>query len=140
VGVVTDILSFGPGQQIGRSNKNVFIQGNLAGNAHWPIGDTVSAWEFKINAKQKNDVKQAIANFKNHVPNYTPTMQCTSAALQVAATARLGLPSGVGPVIAEKYFYTAYKANVANPYHLSQQMRAAYGPPQVMSPSAFPVP
>jgi len=42
--------------------------------------------------------------FKANPPNYTPTFQCTSAAVSMAAKIGVSLPSGVGPTKARKYF------------------------------------
>jgi hypothetical protein len=36
-GNVVAMLSFGPGQPIGASNKGEFKSGDLPGNAHWPL-------------------------------------------------------------------------------------------------------
>jgi len=79
-------------------------------------------------------------DIKDHVPNYTPTSQCTSVALSVAAKSGVSLPNGVGPVIARSYHYTAYKGDAVNPYHLNKQMTAAHGPPTVVNASSFPTP
>jgi hypothetical protein len=78
---------------------------------------------------------KAIADFKAHVPNYTITFQCATAALSIAQKVGLTLPSGIGPVTAP-----GHNQNVANPYHLSQQMTKRFGPPQVVGASAFTPP
>jgi len=136
---VVSILSFGPGQLI-LDNVELFINGGLRGDAHWPLTGSVSTWESTITSQQLATGKQAIADFKAHVPNYTPEFQCTTAALSIAKKVGLNLPSGVGPVIAKKFGRTYFRGDVSNPYHLSQQMTAMYGPPEVVNASAFPNP
>lgn len=84
--------------------------------------------QFKAGAK-------AIADFKANVPNYTMAFNCTTAALSIAQKAGLTLPSGVGPVTAP-----GHNQNVANPYHLSQQMRSQFGPIQIVGASVFAPP
>jgi len=148
LGQVTSILSFGPGAQIGPSNIVQFLRGGLAGNAHWPLGGSANTWEFPIDKEHTDAAKKAISDFKQNVPNYTITSQCTSAALTVAAKAGLSLPSGVGPVIAREsrvvrgheIGVTLWSGNVANPYHLNQQMIQSYGSPTVVNTGTFPAP
>jgi len=83
-GTVVSILSFGPPiGGISRSNKDPFLNGQLPGNAHWPLSGALSTWERDITSAQLAQGEQAIANFKAHVPHYTPTFQCTSAALSI---------------------------------------------------------
>jgi hypothetical protein len=97
---------------------------------------------------QLNTASQAISQFKQNVPNYTTQMQCTSAALSIAAKAGVSLPRGVGPVAAREsrtvaghqIGVTLWKGNVANPYTLNQQMTAAHGAPTVVNASSFPIP
>jgi hypothetical protein len=137
---VVSILSFGPGQQIGASNKDQFKNGNLPGDAHWSLSGSASTWESTITGPQLTVGKQAITDFKAHVPNYTPHVQCTTAALSIAKKVGLTLPSGVGPVVAEAFGRTFFRGNIANPYHLNQQMTAMYGPANVVSTSTFPAP
>ena len=148
LGVVTTMLSFGPGSQIGPNNIVQFLRGNLPGNAHWPLTGSTNTWEFPISTGQMNTAKQAISDFKAHVPNYTTTMQCTSAALSIATTAGVSLPSGVGPVIAREsrtwrghtVGVTLWHGDVANPYHLNKQMTEAQGAPTVVDTGTFPAP
>lgn len=148
LGQVTSILSFGPGSPIGPSNIVQFLRGSLSGNAHWPLGGSANTWEFSIDKEHTDAAKKAISDFKDHVPNYTITSQCTSAALSVAAKAGLNLPSGVGPVIAREsrvvrgheIGVTLWSGNVANPYHLNQQMTEKYGSPTVVDTGTFPAP
>jgi hypothetical protein len=137
-GRITAILSFGPGERIGAGNKRIFQNGNLRGNAHWPLSGMANTWEFPISSQQMNDAKQAMADFRAHVPNYTPHEQCTTAALSIAARAGVSLPSGVGPVIAINP--RLFSDNLANPYHLNQQMTQRYGAPTVVDTNSFPPP
>jgi RHS repeat-associated protein len=140
LGSVTSILSYGPGEPIGTSNKSQFLKGTLKGNAHWPLSGSANTWKFPITAAQMNTAKQAITVFKSNVPNYTPQFQCAAGALSIAAKADVSLPSGVGPVIAREYGITFWSGNVANPYHLNQQMTAAHGAPVVVNTNSFPTP
>jgi hypothetical protein len=139
-GNIISMLSFGPGEPIGMSNKNIFKDGNLPGNAQWPLSGSASTWEIPITSKQMTTATKGIADFKASNSNYTPSMQCTSAALSIASKAGVNLPSGVGPVIARAYGVTAYSGSVANPYHLNRQMTAARGAPSVVNTSRFPAP
>ena len=95
----------------------------------------MSTWESTITSEQYATGMKAIAEFKGHVPNYTIAFQCTTAALSIAQKVGLTLPSGVGPITAQ-----GHNQNVANPYHLSQQMTKQYGPPQVVGESEFAPP
>lgn len=63
-----------------------------------------------------------------------------AAALSMIRKVGLTLPDGVGPVIAEDLGTTYFKGDMANPYHLDQQMRKMYGNPQVVNTSSFPAP
>jgi RHS repeat-associated protein len=140
-GTIVSILSFGPGEQIGASNKNDFKAGKLSGDAHWQLSGNVSTWEFNITAPQMTAGLQAMTNTKTHVPNYTPSVQCTSVALSIGAKAGVNLPNGIGPVTAKAYgIMTIYNGNAANPYHLNKQMIAAHGAPTVVNSNIFPTP
>ena len=68
-----------------------------------------------IEEKQKKGIK------------YTPTYQCTTAALELlnAIPVTPAPPDGVGNVVAKKGVYTAWSGRVANPYHLSKQLGAS---------------
>lgn len=46
-GNITSTLSFGPGGWIA-ANLTAFQNGNLPGNANWPIKGSVSTWESTI--------------------------------------------------------------------------------------------
>jgi RHS repeat-associated protein len=141
-GTIVSLLSFGPGEGgVDASDAGRFLKGQLSGNAHWPITGTLSTWESNITSDQLTQGTHAIANFKAHVPHYTPTFNCTSAALSIAAGIGIGLPNGVGPVVYRpRYSIALYKNSVANPYALSQQMTANFGPPDHADASSFPVP
>jgi RHS repeat-associated protein len=139
-GTITALLSFGPGEPIGATNKQRFTNGDIPGNANWPLGGNANTWEFRISSAQMNAGVQAIAQFRQNVPNYTPTRQCTSAAVTIAKRAGVNLPTGVGPVIARAYGRTLYRANTPNPYHLNRQMTARYGAPTVVNTSVFTFP
>jgi RHS repeat-associated protein len=133
-GKVISTLSFGPGAWIA-GNLTAFLNGQLAGNANWPVNGSVSTWESNITSEQLKIGIKAIADFKANVPNYSMSSQCTTAALSIAQKVGLTLPSGVGPVTA-----LGHNQNVANPYHLSQQMRSQFGPPQMVGSSEFEPP
>jgi hypothetical protein len=139
-GNVVSMLSFGPGTPIGATNKGQFEGGNLPGNAHWPLGGSASTWTFAITPQQLAAGEKAISDFKAHVPNYTPNMQCTSGALSIATKMGVSLPSGVGSITAREYGHTFYSGTVANPYTLNQQMTARFGPGKVVNTSVFPAP
>jgi len=139
-GEVVSILSFGPGEPIGTSNKGEFQAGNLSGNAHWPLQGNATTWEFSITATQMTAALRAMDAVRENVPNYTPTRQCTSAALSIATAAGVNLPRGIGPVRATALGVTVWSGRAANPYHLNQQMHARYGPPRVVNTSIFPTP
>jgi hypothetical protein len=140
-GTVTSILSFGPGAEITGDNVGAFLSGTLPGDAHWRLHGSVNTWEFPITSQQMSAGKQAIDRFKSHVPNYTVQMQCTSAALFIAAAAGVSLPTGAGTVIyRNSNGPTLYTGVMANPYQLNQQMTGTYGAPHVVSYSTFPSP
>ena len=133
-GHISSTLSFGPGDWI-QGNLTAFQNGQLPGRADWPITGSVSTWESTITSAQFATGTKAIADFKGNVPNYTMAFNCTTGALSIAQKAGLTLPSGVGPVTA-----LGHNQNVANPYHLSQQMRSQFGPPQIVGASVFAPP
>jgi RHS repeat-associated protein len=138
-GKVVSMLSFGPGQWI-LDNKDLFQTGGLAGNAHWSLTGSANTWESNITSAQLTTGIKAIADFKSNVPNFTPSFQCAAAALSIVQKVGLTLPNGVGPVVANKFGKTYFSGNVANPYHLNQQMTKQFGPPQVVKTSTFPAP
>jgi RHS repeat-associated protein len=139
LGAVLSILSFGPGAPI-VLNQELFREGSLPGNAHWKLDGNANTWEWNITPQELWKGTKAIADFKTHVPKYTAEFQCTSAALSIAKQVGLGLPDGIGPVIAEEFGHTFFKGNVSNPYHLNQEMIRQFGPPRVVSTSTFPAP
>jgi RHS repeat-associated protein len=134
---IVSVLSFGPGESIGVTNKSQFLAGNLPGNAAWPLSGNANTWSIAVTPKQLATGVAAIGAFKAQVPNYAPNMQCTSAVLSITAQMGVALPSGVGPVVAREYGVTAWSGNVANPYTLNQQMTATVGPPAVVNTSVF---
>jgi RHS repeat-associated protein len=136
---VVSILSFGPGAFV-LDNKDLFTSGGLPGNAHWHLTGQADTFESKITSPQLEKGKQLIADFQAHVPNYSPQFECTSASLSIARQVGLTLPDGVGPVIAVKFGKTYFSGNASNPYHLDQQMKSLFGPPQVVDTSTFPKP
>ena len=75
------MLSFGPGQPIGVTNKSQLLNGQLPGNAAWPLAGSANTWAIAVSQQQLSAGLAAIGAFKAQVPNYTPQMQCTSAAL-----------------------------------------------------------
>ena len=131
------MLSFGPGQPIGVMNKTQFQSGNLPGNPSWPLSGNANVWTFPLTSEQLAAAKAAIDAFVAKVPNYTPTTQCTSAALSIAKATGLALPNGLGPVKAESYGVSVWSGNVANPFALNQQLTTAFGPPTVVNTSQF---
>jgi hypothetical protein len=139
-GKVVSLLSFGPGTPIGATNKNQFLNGTLPGNPHWPLQGNANTWEFFLTVLEAEEAKKEITRIKTQVPNYTPTNQCTSVSLSVAAKTRVKLPDGIGRVIARAYGYTPYNNRVENPYHLNQQMTAMFGKPTVVNTNTFPSP
>ncbi len=139
-GTIISILSFGPGESIGAMNKGAFQNGDLPGNIHWPLTGNANTWEISISSSQMKTAVDAISTFKAHPPNYSPTSQCTSAALSVASKTKVSLPNGIGPVVAREYGRTWYSGNIANPYHLNQQMTSAHGAPTVVNTSHFAAP
>jgi hypothetical protein len=138
-GKVVSVLSFGPKLSI-MWNPRLFTSGKMPGNAHYPIDENVSTWESRILAPQLQHGEDVIAAFKKNVPNYTWSTQCTSVTISIAQQTGITLPDGVGPVVAEGGVIEVARESVPNPYKLSEQMKALYGPPQVVSPSAFPNP
>jgi hypothetical protein len=139
-GNIVGILSFGPGEPIGATNKGEFKSGDLPGNSHWNLSGNVSTWETPITNGQMAAGMSYIAGFKANTPNYTPGLQCTTATLGLASAMSVNLPSGVGPVIARSYGITAFSSNVANPYQLGRDMTRAFGPPLVVPSGIFPRP
>jgi hypothetical protein len=119
----TTTWSFGPGAQIGRGNKNQFKDGKLPGNANWPTqGDVVGATKtWELDREHCDRAKKLIEDKKASVPNYTPTYQCTSSALDILNAIHLDPPppAGVGHVIARAYGHTFWEGDIANPYNLS---------------------
>ena len=139
-GQIIAILSFGPGQPIGASNKNQFKSGTLPGNAHWPIFGNISTWEIPITKEQMKMGIKLIADFKENPPNYTPSLQCTTATLSIASKIGVNLPSGIGPVVAKAYGISLFSENVPNPYQLAKDMAKTFGDPIVVSARSFPPP
>ena len=143
-GTVVKDLSFGPGDGgIRRSNVVQFLHGNLPGNAHWQISGSLSTWEDGITPGELGAGKQAIDNFKQPVPNYTMTFNCTSAALSITAALGKNLPGGIGPVVYAPAVHgvwgpSLHSDTVPNPYALSVQMTSAYGSPGIAPASSFP--
>jgi len=138
-GKVVSILSFGPSKNVA-FNQQLFKSGGLPGNAHWKLTGSANTWESTITLPQLTAGEDAITDFKAHVPNYTVDMQCTTAALSIAQKVGLTLPDGVGPVIAREMGTTYFSGQMANPYHLNQQMTQMYKSPQVVNTSTFPAP
>jgi hypothetical protein len=123
--------SFGPGAPVGAANVDDFLKGKLPGNVDWPTaGDVVGASkEWDLDQKQCDAAKKTITDKKAAVPNYSPTYQCTSSALDILNSIPVDPPppSGVGHVIARVYFLgifykTLWEGDVANPYHLAVQL------------------
>ena len=133
-GNIVSIHSFGPAKPIG-SNKTDFKEGKVGGNPKWPLQGLVNTWEFDITSEQFDAGVKAESDFKKNPPNYTSTCQCTSTSVTAAAAAGVNLPDGIGHVKAQSYGYSAFSGNLANPYHLNQQMEAAYGAPTVVNSS-----
>jgi RHS repeat-associated protein len=138
-GKVVAMLSFGPDAPPA-DNKTPFKNGDLPGNVHWKLEGEVSVWQSNISSKQLTAGMQLIADFKVDKPHYTIELQCTTASLSIAKKVGLTLPNGVGPIIARRGPIQIYSGNVANPYQLSQQMRAQFGTPETVRASSFPVP
>jgi RHS repeat-associated protein len=143
-GKFDSMLSFGPGAQI-TWNKDLFRSGMLPGNVHWPLKGLASTWESYITSDQLNSGSQAIANFKAQRPRYTPTFNCTFAALSIAKGIGLTLPDGVGPVEAIDDLGTRhdlgdnqFTRRIANPYQLTVEMKQQFGPPSVVNTGIFP--
>lgn len=132
-------LSFGPGASI-PDNFNQFMNGNLPGNAHWPLKGAISTWESNISQNQYQLGVSNIAQFKADVPNYTPQFNCTTAALSIATKVGVNLPNGIGPAFGFLPFTGSWSGNVPNPWNLNQEMTSAYGPAQIRTASDFPTP
>jgi RHS repeat-associated protein len=134
---IVSILSFGPLGGINGWNGNLarYYAGTLPGNVNWPIKKNVNTWETRITLPQLTEGEFLIASTKSHVPNYTPSIQCTSISLLIASEVGVNLPNGVGPVLGAAKEYSV--SNVPNPYTLNKQMTQLYGAPQVRPPSYF---
>jgi hypothetical protein len=139
-GNIVSIFSFGPGDQIGASNKSQFKNGQLPGDPHWTLNGNANTWEFTITPQQMANGLKAVSDLKANPPNYTPKYQCTSSALAVGAATGVKLPDGVGRVVVRMYGIVLWTGRVSNPYHLNQQMTQQFGSPRVVSTSIFPEP
>jgi len=139
-GDILSIFSFGPIDPAPPHELSHFLAGTLPGNGHWHLDPVANTWSFPISEDQLFNGVIDIDAFKANPPNYTPTFQCTSAAVSMAAKIGVSLPSGVGPTKARKYLHTFYNGQVANPYHLNQQMTSEFGPPTVVNTNTFPNP
>ena len=125
-GGATKTFSFGPATALGKENRDIFLKGQVPGNANYTTqGDVVRASQrWNLNEAECAVADKLIDGLKRAVPNYTPTYQCTSAALQLlnAIPVRPAPPSGKGPVIARAYRKTYWSGTVENPYHLATQL------------------
>jgi RHS repeat-associated protein len=139
LGTVVSLLSFGPDPPIGDWKTTMqFLIGGLHGDAHWQLGGWANTWEFPVTSKQLSDGEQAIDAFKAHAPNYTPEMQCTSAALSIASKIGVVLPDGVGPVVVS-WKWPHVTRYFPNPYALGRQM-TFFDQPRRVDTDDFPNP
>jgi hypothetical protein len=133
------MMSFGPGEPIW-SHTSEFKSGNLPGDSGWPLKGNLSTWETNISKDQLTNGLKDLNAFNANPPNYTTSMQCTSAVLGLASRIGVNLPSGSGPVTARVSGITLFNGNSPNPYALSVAMTRAFGAPYIVPASSFPSP
>jgi RHS repeat-associated protein len=133
-GNITNLISVGPSDPIGALNKNSYLNGTLGSVSNWPLSGQVSAYEWDIKGDQLKQCKAAFDDKKKKPGNYSPTNQCTSAAISVGNQCGINVPNGVSPVAVPpiKPIFDGYSNNLPNPYGLQQQLN------QTMKPTVAP--
>ena len=128
----SEIITFsvGPNGKIGKRDLDDFEAGTYDGVTDWETETHAASavkkdWELTPCQCQK--AKKLIEEKQKKGIKYTPTYQCTTAALELlnAIPVTPAPPDGVGNVVAKKGVYTAWSGRVANPYHLSKQLGAS---------------
>jgi hypothetical protein len=141
-GSSTSVFSFGPGHPIGAMNKNEFLGGHLSGNAHWPLHGPATVLQWPITPQQYSNGINYLTNFQLHTPNYTPSNQCSSAALDFLrnGVGLTNIPSGVGPVVVPPTtalgisINGGYSNQLPNPLSLFNSMTGGVSVPTTIFP------
>lgn len=133
-GQVTNLLSVGPASRIGARNKNSFLNGTLGAVSNWGISGQISTYQWNMTPQQYAQCMHAFNQMKQNPGNYSPSNQCTSAAVSLAKKCGINVPSGVSPVNVPAIFpiFNGYSNNLPNPYGLQQQLNST------MTPSVVP--
>ena len=129
-GKITNILSVGPSSPIGPLNKNSYLGGKLGAVSNWPITGQVSTYQWDITDKQYAKCDNILNAKKKNPGNYTPTNQCTSAAISAAKQCGVNVPNGISPVRVAPItpIFSGYSNNLPNPYGLQQQLNKTMTP------------
>ncbi|MCR4308239.1 MAG: RHS domain-containing protein, partial [Candidatus Berkelbacteria bacterium] len=137
---VTNVLSVGPSSPIGALNKNSFLNGTLGAVSNWSITGQVSAYEWDITSKQYAQCQKTLNQMKKNPGNYSPTNQCTSAAISAAKQCGVNVPSGISPVQVPPIplIFKGYSNNLPNPYGLQQQLNKSMTP-KIVPDSTFTI-
>jgi RHS repeat-associated protein len=130
--------SFGPSQPIGPRNKNAFQSGQLPGTGTWPLSGNAVIYEWDISTEQYNRGVAAIQQSVSRPPNYSPTVQCTSEALEIARTVGVDVPSGVSTATFSQFGVELWRGNVANPYALGDALKKSGKQGTVINTSGWP--
>ena len=129
---ITSVVSVGPAQTISYGpfgNKTAFQNGTLPGRSNWQITGMVYTYQWNLNAQQYQQCLAVFQSVQQNPGNYSPTNQCTSAAISVAQRCGINAPNGVSPVQVAAFGQTFYTGNLPNPYGLQQQLN------QIMAPT-----
>ncbi len=116
---ITDILSFGPGEQIGLFNIRSFLKGTLPGKVDWPLQDAAYK-EWLVSESGYKNAQKFFNDTKAKPGNYSVYNQCTSVALSAGHAAGAPVPDGIG--VTESPLPGYKNLSVPNPWHLSQQL------------------
>jgi RHS repeat-associated protein len=129
-GQVDGVLSVGPSSPIGAMNKNSFLNGRLGAVANWPITGRVSTYQWDMTQQQYTHCLTLLNQMKSNPGNYSPTNQCTSAAISLAKKCGINVPSGSSAVNVPPIFpiFNGYSNNLPNPYGLQQQLNKTMTP------------
>ncbi|MDO8704977.1 MAG: RHS repeat-associated core domain-containing protein [Sulfuricaulis sp.] len=137
---ITNVLSVGPSSPIGALNKNSFLNGTLGAVSNWSITGQVSTYEWDITPKQYAQCQKTLNQMKKNPGNYSPTNQCTSAAISAAKQCGVNVPSGISSVQVPPIplIFKGYSNNLPNPYGLQQQLNKTMTP-KIVPDSTFTI-
>jgi hypothetical protein len=110
----------------------------LPGTGTWPLSGTALIYEWDITSEQYNRGVAAIQDAVSKPPNYSPTMQCTSKALDVARTVGVDVPSGVSTATFSYLGIELWRGDVANPYALNEALQKSGKQGQAVNASRWP--